>query len=285
MNATVTKSPGYQTPDSTARSLPPTSRRSFTGGGEYRKAWIARFERNRLNRPEPDWAAPLEMPEEKRRALAWSLAEYQLGDGGGPCQLIAGDAEQLRNSAADVRRVMELWFKEEAEHSRLLSGAVRRLNGEFVETTFAFRMFCRVRRILGAQFEMLVLLLVEIVSTGYYRVIQRHAGDAPIEAMCRLILRDEAGHIAFHRDRLAESYPRGVAWWWKTGFRLLGYACAAFLWLGHGRSFRAMGARPAELFRHVRSGMHVFLRKLAGSVRETDVSRPRLSPMQALAVP
>jgi len=28
------------------------------------------------------------------------------------------------------------------------------------------------------------------------------AQDAPLAAMCRLILRDEAGHIAFHRERL-----------------------------------------------------------------------------------
>src|SRR6478609_4593007 len=141
--------------------------------------WIAHFERNRTNRPEPKWDAHFELPEEKRRALAWSLAEYQLGDGGGPCRLIARDAEQFRATGEEVKRVVDLRFREEAEHSRLLSGAVRRLNGVFVETTFAFRMFCQVRRLMGVQFEMLVLPVVEIVSTGYYRLIRKHAADRP----------------------------------------------------------------------------------------------------------
>lgn len=224
--------------------------------------WIAYFQRNRLRRPEPDWDSPLFMADKKRRALAWSLAEYQLGDGGGPCRLIAHDAEKFRATAEEVRQVVDLWFAEEREHSRLLTGAVRRLRGAFVETTFAFRLFCRVRRALGVQFEMLVLLIVEIVSTGYYRVIRRHAGDAPIEAMCRLILRDEARHIAFHHDRLVAKYPEGVSRAWEIMFYLLGYACAAFLWFGHGRSFRTLGARPFELFGHVRAGLHVFLRRM-----------------------
>jgi hypothetical protein len=224
--------------------------------------WIAYFEANRQNRPEPDWQAPFVMPEEKRRLLAQSLAEYQLGDGGGPCRLIARDAEAYRATGEDTRRVVDLWFAEEAEHSRLLACAVWRVGGKFVEETFAFRMFCRCRRWMGVQFEMLVLVLVEIISTAYYRVMRRHVGDAPIAAMCRLILRDETRHIAFHRDRLAARHPHGVGRFWRWRFRLLGHACAWFLWLGHGRCLRALGGSRHELFEQVRRGLTCFLRSL-----------------------
>ena len=224
--------------------------------------WIAHFEANRLNRPEPDWSALLSMPEKKRLLLAASLAEYQLGDGGGPCQLIARDAERFLGTSEDARRVVELWFAEEKEHSRLLAGAVRRVRGEFVQSTFAFTLFCQVRRWMGVQFELMVLLLVEIVSTGYYRLIRHHVGDKPIAAMCRLILRDEARHVEFHRDRLSARYPNGVSWFWRTRFRALGYACVAFVWLGHGRCLRALGGSRAELFGHVTRGIERFLRAL-----------------------
>ena len=224
--------------------------------------WIAHFQANRLERTEPDWTAPLALDDRKRRALASTLAEYQLGDGGGPCRLIAPDAESYRGSSEEATRVVDLWFAEEREHSRLLGGAVRRLDGTFIESTFAFRLFCRVRQALGVQFEMLVLLIVEIVSTGYYRVIRAHADDAPVAAMCRLILRDEAAHIAFHVDRLAAGLEAPPPAWWRAYFRLLGYACASFLWFGHGRRLGTLGVTRAELFRHVRSGLHVFLRRL-----------------------
>ena len=39
--------------------------------------WIAHFKANKLDRPEPDWAAPFLMPEEMRLLLAKSIAEYQ----------------------------------------------------------------------------------------------------------------------------------------------------------------------------------------------------------------
>jgi hypothetical protein len=225
--------------------------------------WIAHFEKNRRDRPEPEWDAPFAMAEEKRRSLARSLSEYQLGDGGGECRLVAADTESFRGSAEEVRRVVDLWFAEEREHSRLLAGAVRRVGGAFVTTTPAFELFYLIRRRLGVQFEMLLLLIVEIVSTGYYRVIRRHVGDEPIAQMCKLILRDEARHIDFHRDRLAARHPCGVGCWWALHFRFLGQACAWFLWFGHGRALRALGGTRAELFHHVRSGVASFLSELA----------------------
>jgi hypothetical protein len=228
----------------------------------YQK-WIDHFRANRLDRPEPDWAAPFTLPEEKRKLLALSLAEYQLGDGGGECRLVAHDAECYRESAEHARTVVGLWFAEEREHSRLLACAVERVGGKLITSTFAFRLFYACRRACGVQFEMLVLLVVEIVSTGYYRVLRQHVGDAAIADMCKLILRDEARHIDFHRDRLAARHPLGLHAWWAIQFRLLGLACAMFLWLGHGRCLRALGATRSELFGHVRSGSDNFLAELS----------------------
>jgi hypothetical protein len=242
------------------------------------KYWIAHFETNRLDRPEPDWSMPFALPEGKRAALARSLAEYQLGDGGGECRLIAGNAEDFRQSRADMDRLVDLWFAEEREHSRLLWHAVKRLNGVYITSTFAFRMFNRCRRALGVQFEMLVLLIVEIVSTGYYRVIRKHCDDEPIAAMCKLILRDEARHIDFHRDRLAVHYPNGIDGFWRLHFHALGHACASFLWFGHGRDLRALGATRAELFAHVSSGLRNFLAELAHCHATRDHADLVISP-------
>jgi hypothetical protein len=243
--------------------------------------WIAHFERNRLDRPEPDWASAFTLPEGKRAALARSLAEYQLGDGGGECRLIASDAGRFRQSRADMGRLVDLWFAEEKEHSRLLWHAVKRTRGEFITSTFAFRLFNACRRSLGVQFEMLVLLLVEIVSTGYYRVMRRHCGDEPIADMCKLILRDEARHIDFHRDRLAARHPEGPGAFWALRFRFLGWACAWFLWRGHGRDLATLGATRAELFEHVASGMRNFLAEFAHAASQNACAAGGPNPVAA----
>lgn len=243
--------------------------------------WIRHFTVNRNHRPEPDWAAPRTISEHKRAALAQSLAEYQLGDGGGECRLIGFDAEAARSVHPDAATVIDLWFREEAEHSRLLGCGLRRIEGTFITSTFGFRWFNRIRRWFGAQFEMLVLLVVEIVSTGYYRVIRRHVADEPIAAMCKLILRDEARHIEFHRDRLAARHPHGVGGLWASQLHALGHGCAWFLWLGHGCCLRALGGTRAEFFHHVRSGLANFLSELAAQttpiVAKVAVGRERVA--------
>jgi len=238
-----------------------------TNPDTHQEKWIRHFETNRLNRKEPEWDSPFAMEEKKRRALAASLAEYQLGDGGGPCRLIARDAERYRGSSENTKLVTDLWFREEAEHSRLLSGAVRRLGGTFVTDTFAFRQFNRVRRLMDARFEMLVLLQVEIISTVYYRVIRRHCGDQPIADMCGLILRDEAGHVSYHRDRLCRDHPRGWNVIQQAWFYFLGYSCAAVLWLGHGRALRTIGMTNGEFFAQVRRGLRGFVRSVRRRTR------------------
>jgi hypothetical protein len=64
--------------------------------------------------------------------------------------------------------------------------------------------------------------------------------------MCRLILRDEAGHVNFHRDRLVRAaHPSGAGYglWWKARFRVLGLAAASVLWVPTGSKSGLAAAR------------------------------------------
>jgi hypothetical protein len=233
--------------------------------------WLAHFRRNREARPEPDWHEPITLSAEVARQLVRSLAQFQLGDGGGPASLIAWNAERFRGSSDGARQLVDLWFEEEREHARLLGEAVARFGGQRVRGHWSFAVFCLVRRLFGVRFELTVLLLTEIVSTVYYRLLRRHTADAAVRGMCRLILRDEGGHIAFHRERLAgegritgESYGR----MWELRFRLLGLAAGTMLWVNHAPALRAVGASPAEFYREAWKEMTRFLRRLRRHCQE-----------------
>src|SRR5436190_22283627 len=89
--------------------------------------WHSHFELNRCNRPEPDWSAPRTISPHILPSLLRSIEEFQLGDGGGPASLIAFDAEQFHGRSAEIRGIVDAWFTEEREHSRLLACAVARL--------------------------------------------------------------------------------------------------------------------------------------------------------------
>ena len=232
---------------------------------DYTK-WITHFKRNRENRTEPDWTTPLSIPPEMLPVLRASIEEFQLGDGGGPLSLIAFDASRFRDRNGGVRAVVDAWFAEEREHARLLGCAVDRLGGTKIANHWSFSAFCWVRRFFGVRFELQVLLLAELVSTAYYRVLKRHVPDAPLAAMCQLILRDEAGHVAFHRDRLAADGCNPNGFWgafWEIQFWLFGHAAAIVLWSSHGRCVNALGGSRAEYFAEVRYELARFVRSLS----------------------
>lgn len=216
--------------------------------------WITHFTRNGRNRPEPDWSEPFEIRPNILAPLVHSLEQFRLGDGGGPASLIAYDADRFRCRTDEMRMIVDFWFKEEAEHARLLGCAVKRFGGRVIHSHWSFTAFCLCRRALGVRFELQVLLLTELVSTAYYRMMRTHSPDGPLAAMCELILRDEAGHVAFHRERLTdERCPRyGLrGFLWRAQFRLFGYAAATMLWVNHAPGLTAIGSSRAEYFREV----------------------------------
>jgi hypothetical protein len=227
--------------------------------------WLAHFRRNRANRPEPDWGAPVTLPAAAVRPLVRSLEQFQLGDGGGPAYLIAHDRERFLAEHDGTRELVNLWFAEEREHARLLGGAVERFGGRRPDGHWSFTAFCWSRRWFGVRFELTVLLLTEVVSTVYYRLLGRHGADPALRAVCRLIGRDEAGHVAFHRDRLARAARAGQArygWWWEARFRLLGLCAATMLWVNHAPGLWALGATGPEFYREVWREMSRFVRRL-----------------------
>ena len=227
--------------------------------------WIDYFNRNRQDRKEPDWSAPINVKPHLLEPFLRSLEQFRLGDGGGPASLIAYDAQRFRCRSEEMRTIVDFWFREEAEHARLLGCAVNRFGGRHIHSHWSFTAFCLCRKFLGVRFELQVLLLTELVSTAYYRVLCEHSPDAPVADMCRLILRDEAGHVAFHRDRLADAgrSPLGLRGaLWQAQFWVLGHAAATMLWVNHGPCLTAIGGSRREYFYEVRRQLGRFILSL-----------------------
>lgn len=233
--------------------------------------WVMHFQTNREHRLEPDWAAPVTLAADVVVKLVRSLEQFQLSDGGGPASLIAWNSESFRSSSVATQRLVDLWFEEEKEHTRLLFSAVSRFGGRPISSHWSFSVFCWVRRF-SVRFELTVLLLTEIASTVYYRLLYRHADDPALRAMCRLILRDEVGHVAFHRDRLArQAGGREVMYGrlWESAFRTLGLAAGTMLWINHAPALKAIGATRTEFYSCIWREISVFVRRLRRESRKS----------------
>ena len=224
--------------------------------------WLNHFHNNQQHRSEPQWDALMTLSPVVIAPLVKSIAQFELGDGGGPDMLIAWNAESFRSSSKERQVLTDLWFKEEKEHSRLLGDLVRRFGGTHIHSHWSFTAFCLSRKCFGVGFELMVLLVTEIVSTAYYRLLYRHGEDAALHGVCKLILRDEAGHVAFHRDRMARTAPYGYNRLWEAFLVVLAHGAATMLLANHAPALCAVGGSGREFFREVRRELVRFLHRL-----------------------
>lgn len=209
--------------------------------------WIHYFETRRLHHhahpsadafdwrsPPPDTTLPA------IRALAASLAIFQLGETGGGSRLLV----YARRHASDYEQAVALFVNEEHGHAALLRQMVLRLDGRLLEKQWSNSLFRRVRNWIGLDFNIQVLLSAELIARGYYGLLARHAPDAVIRAACLQITRDEAGHIAFHTDFFKSRQQAIPAWRaaaWRQQFRLLFRAARLVVWWEHGGALRHCG--------------------------------------------
>jgi hypothetical protein len=245
-------------------------------------SWRKYYELNRRNRPEPDWNSPCLLPVDTRRELAVSLSHFQLGESGGGSFLLK-EAAKERPDAEDML-ALDLFIKEEQEHARLLACMVQRLGGQLVYRHWTHRLFKLARRAGGFRFEIQMMLTAEMVGTAYYELVKQGCGDGVLEAAIGLMLHDEAGHVAFHLDRLRErwrTYLPLERTAWSLQFQVLLLAALRAAWLDHGPCLRTLGFTWSDFILRARKIAIHFLDGLEGQPRVLPDWKPLPDTMAA----
>lgn len=161
--------------------------------------WLAYFEQNRLCRQSIDWEQGVQIEQRLRGPLIRSLQRFQVGE--------QGDGKHLRDAARAINNpqysaAIDLFVREEQEHSRMLATMIRSLEGDLLDAHWSDTCFVLLRRLSGLRVELLTLLMAEIIAQVYYRVLHDGVTDPVVRAACAQILHDEDGHVAFHCDYL-----------------------------------------------------------------------------------
>lgn len=228
-------------------------------------AWLGYFERNRLDRPEPDWHRPTPFPPAVTAPLARSLAHFALGESCDGNRLVAG-VRRAWPDDPDYIAATALFVAEEREHARLLERLVLRYGGTLVTHHWTDRCFTLARHTLGVGFELQAVMVAELVGGAYFRLL-RSTGDAVLRQVCELMVHDEDQHRRFHVDRVVIAQLR----WsplrravWSAQFQLMFRAALLAAWVDHRAALRALGISRRLFFASARADARTWLIQRAG---------------------
>jgi hypothetical protein len=187
----------------------------------------------------------------ERRVLVASLQDFQLGETSeGRHGMARATAYGKRVGDPHYAEAVRLFFAEENRHADYLAEYLRRNGAELIGKSWTDFVFRRVRRLMGLETLLTVLLSAELIGEVYYRAIRRATVCPALRAVCTQLLTDERMHIRFHIERfrfirrgrgpVRRSLQDGVWWLFFTATRLS-------VWAKHRRAIR-LGRRSFRRF-------------------------------------
>jgi hypothetical protein len=216
---------------------------------EAMQTWLNYFQHNRTHRATIPWDLGIKIEPHLREPLIRSLKKFQLGESGDGLHLKQHTA--VKNDPIYAGAI-DLFIKEEQEHSRLMGEIVQHLNAPLLKSHWSDNCFILMRHFFALNQELMVLLLPEMIAKRYFKALHGGTKDEVLRAVFAQIAHDEEGHLAFHVEYLRRQFA-GMTFIdriaaqviWRFLFRA---TCVAVL-LDHRTVLAAVGESPRDFWR------------------------------------
>ena len=213
------------------------------------QTWLNYFQHNRTICPAVPWEHGIEIEPYLREPLIRSLQKFQLGE--------SGDGRHLRKHAARTgdtvyAAAIDLFVKEEQEHSRLMAGVLGLLDAPLLKSHWTDNCFVFMRHFFGLHQELMVLLLPEMIAKRYFWTLHNATRDPVLRAIFSQIAQDEEGHLAFHIEYLRQAFA-GMSFMNRIGaqviWRILFRATCIAVMIDHRSILAAVGVRHRDFWK------------------------------------
>jgi hypothetical protein len=174
-----------------------------------------------------------------------SLQDFQLGESS------EGRHGQARAAGYAARvgdphyaEAVRLFFAEENRHAAYLARFLACHGVEPIGRSWTDCVFRRVRRLMGLELLLTVLLTAELIGEVYYRAVRDATRCPALRAICSQLLRDERMHVRFHveRFRFLRARRSGRRTRFRDGlWRVFFAATCRAVWVKHGAAMRLGG--------------------------------------------
>jgi len=174
-----------------------------------------------------------------------SIQQFQLGERSRGRRLLdRGKVYGCKVNDPFFASALELFIKEEQQHSRYLADFMESQSIPFISRHRIDTVFRRLRGLAGLELSLTVLVTAELIGVLYYRALREATGSVTLRIICARILEDETAHLRFQASMLARlSSTRSPVWQRAISglhmFFLLG--TIAVVLAGHHPVFEASG--------------------------------------------
>jgi hypothetical protein len=168
------------------------------------KDWHDYFVQNSENKGDFRWNAEDRLTPDDKRWVGKSLAAFQLGEySEGKGLMKAADAFAKRNGNVYLSRITRLFIAEEQNHALLLRKFMEWNGLPLMKHNWTDSVFRRLRKNVGFELSVTVLITAEIISLVYYDALKKATRSELLKSICSKILLDERAHIKYESELLS----------------------------------------------------------------------------------
>jgi hypothetical protein len=204
--------------------------------------WVEHFYQNS---PEPafPWNHPARLSEAERRAVIWSIQQFQLGEGASGNRMLER-AQRFSRATGDLGLIaaLKLFLREEQRHSKILARFLQKEDAHCLQKHWVDSLFRWIRGLAGLELCLKVLVTAELLARPYYAALHDATGSPLLRSICERIFEEEGAHLrfqAFVLSRFHKQHGQLMQRLMRALHVAFLAATAAIVWMEHRAVFKS----------------------------------------------
>lgn len=207
--------------------------------------WRDYFSRNAASLMPIPWDCSYRLSRSEYAAVIGSIQEFQLGESSEGKHLYQA-AQRYAHRIGDPEYVLAIaaFIREEQRHARDLKRFLVSQQAPTITISWVDVIFRSLRRGTNLELALSVLVTAEMIANVYYAAVYLATQSPVLRTLCEQILHDEAAHVQFHIERLAQirmGRPDLIQRSILILHRLLFYGACTVVWSKHSQVFHSTG--------------------------------------------
>ena len=164
--------------------------------------WIEYFKYNNMHLLKLDFNNT-ELSNEEIELITPSIKAFQIGEGSEGKHLSkVVEKFAIKNDYKEYQEIMKYFIAEENRHSQTLKKYMEIYKIEPVQKLWIDNIFRLLRKMMGLECEVIVLVTAEMIALSYYTALANATNSKLLKTICTQMLNDELKHVVLQSDTL-----------------------------------------------------------------------------------